>query len=480
MKLNSIQTKIISLVVIVLFLIISSVVYISVNNQKNNLLNSVKDTLVLLTDFLNITLKNIMLNGQAPVAINTMTDLKTISDLSEIDIYRTDGDVAFFDYKTLDYVNSYQKKHIFQKTERVNRKMSDDPNFKKVLEKEQPIIHELSSATNDPSGKKIRIQEMEYFFPIRNIQECWECHGTAAESGSLRGIAHFKVSLGSVYYKIKWASIIIIVMLLIAGLTAVLLILIMLHNMVLKPLLKIGNTVKNFGEGNLDIKVEIKNKDELGDLSQKINGMFKDVKERINLSKYVSKSTDMLVKQGISHNDHVERKNIAVLFSDIRGFTSYAEKSDPDEVIKNLNLILQVQADIVEKNGGDIDKFVGDELMAIFDDEYTAVKCAYQMILEVANINKEKKFDLYVGIGINCGEVIAGHIGSKNRAEFAVIGDTVNLASRLCSLAKKSMLLISEDVYKKVHTRVDARLIPDQRIKGKDKSVDFYVVAGVK
>jgi adenylate cyclase len=169
--------------------------------------------------------------------------------------------------------------------------------------------------------------------------------------------------------------------------------------------------------------------------------MFIKVHERLELSKYVSRSTDELVTRG-GHQGIGEKKSITVLFSDIRNFTAFSDKNDPETVITELNKILQAQADIVVSNGGDIDKFVGDEVMAIFDNPYNAVKSAYQMIKAIVNLNRENSTSLYIGIGINSGEVLAGNIGSNDRREYAVIGDTVNVASRLCNLAKPNMILI--------------------------------------
>ena len=114
--------------------------------------------------------------------------------------------------------------------------------------------------------------------------------------------------------------------------------------------------------------------------------------------------------------------------------------------------------------------------MAVFEDESTALHCAFDMILRVKNLN----LGLEVGIGINTGEVLAGNIGSQNRQEYAVIGDTVNVASRLCSLAKPGTLLISEPFYRKVESEVTAEILKDQVIKGKRQLIDVYEVRSIK
>ena len=224
----------------------------------------------------------------------------------------------------------------------------------------------------------------------------------------------------------------------------------------------------------------MKSSDEIGTLSAKINDMIKGLDERFKLTKYVSKTTENLItKHDGELNFKAEKKEITVLFSDIRGFTSYSEIHQPEEVIGHLNKVLQAQTVIIEKFEGDIDKFIGDELMAIFTDEFKAVSCAIELIKAVQKVDKEINQNLNIGIGINTGEVVAGNIGSENRLEYAVIGDPVNLASRLCSFAGPGAILISENTYNKVKSKVDAKLVPNKQVKGKKEPVNIYIVRGI-
>ncbi len=445
------------------------VFYISINNQKNYLLSLAKDGLYVHTEILNSNIKTVMLDGKAPLAITSMKNMKNISALKEVEIYRTDGEVAFIDYDTLNFVNKYQNDINFERTDRVAQKMTDNKYFQLAISKHKEQFNEL---------KKER--EIEYFFPIDNDGDCQKCHGSQEESGRIRGIAHFKISTKNIYKDIQNATIILIILFISAGITLAVLLILMLRKIIINPLLKIGSTVNKFGQGDLNIKVDLKNKDELGDLSSELNEMFKRIKERVELSKFVSKSTDEMIKKGKLVDGEGEKKIITVLFADIRGFTSFSEGKPPDVVIKNLNRILQTESRIVENHGGDIDKFVGDELMAIFDNEYIAIKCAYEMIIEVKKINKKFNTPLFIGIGINTGEIIAGNIGSENRLEYAVIGDAINLASRLCNIARANMLLISQSTYEKVKNKVKVKLIEKQKIKGIAESVNIYVVQSLK
>ena len=198
-----------------------------------------------------------------------------------------------------------------------------------------------------------------------------------------------------------------------------------------------------------------------------------------HFSKDVPKPIDKSVKKD-NLRFKTEKKRAIVLFSDIKRFTNYAEKNEPELVVKNLNKILRVQANIVEEYNGDINKFIGNEIMAIFEDEYQAVKCGYEIIKNVYLNNKKENIDLYISIGINTGEVIAGNIGTKNKLEYTVIGKVVNLASKLCDIAEPNMMLISESTYKKVNRKVKVKLISNQKTKSKTGIANFYVVQSIK
>jgi adenylate cyclase len=473
MKLNSIRVKIISLIFLVLLLIVAVSLYISVDNQRRNLLEATQRTLFTNTELLNRVIRNIMINGEAPIAVNTMSSLAEIPEFQEIRIYRVDGSNAFNDYATLDFVNRYQNKITFSKTPRLEKNIFNDANFQKVLGTSSPLEY------RDLDKQK----HIEYFYPIlNNDNRCKACHGDPAtgQVAFVRGVAHFTISVERTLDQINAATLSLTLLFAALGIGFTVILIFFMRGLIIRPLQRIGGAVTAIGEGNLEARVQIKNRDELGDLASKINDMIKGLNERFHLSKYVSRSTENLIVSGGTSGAQSEKKRITVLFSDIRGFTSYTEAQEPETVISELNAILEAQAEIVEKYGGDIDKFVGDELMAVFEDEFTAVRCAVDLVKAVYTLNKKRNTELFIGVGINCGDVIAGNIGSTNRLEYAVIGDAVNLASRLCGLAKRNMILISEAVYKNVENRVEVQLVANQKIKGKAEAVNVYAVKAVK
>lgn len=188
-----------------------------------------------------------------------------------------------------------------------------------------------------------------------------------------------------------------------------------------------------------------------------------------------------------------KRKECTILFSDIRGFTSMSEKMSPEEVVGILNEYFTVMVNLVFEYGGTLDKFIGDAIMAVWgapishpDDVKRAVLCALKMGDELKKLQEkwqsEGKPAFDTGIGINTGEVVVGNIGSLERMDYTVIGDNVNLASRLESLNKeyKSHILISEMTYNKIKDIVEVRPIEEVQVKGKTEKIMIYEVVGKK
>lgn len=177
---------------------------------------------------------------------------------------------------------------------------------------------------------------------------------------------------------------------------------------------------------------------------------------RANYSRFMP---EYVVKQLLENPESFKlggvNQTVTVLFADIRGFTAFSEKENPEKVVGLLNRYFSVMSEIIFAYGGTLDKYIGDGLMAIFgapnatpEDAGNAVKTAITMQKRLAALNKELKSEglnrIDVGIGLHTGEAVIGYIGSEQRSEYTAIGDTVNLASRLESNAKGGQILISE------------------------------------
>ena len=206
-------------------------------------------------------------------------------------------------------------------------------------------------------------------------------------------------------------------------------------------------------------------------------------KVKSTFKKYVSEN---IVDELLLNEDSLElggvEQEVCVLFSDIRGFTSMSERMEPSKVVTLLNSFFDKMIDVVFKYNGTLDKIIGDELMVLYgaplkktNDILNAVKTAKEMFATLDKFNikmlEEGYPKLNIGIGINYGKVICGNIGSEQQMNFTVIGDTVNLASRLCSAAKPGEIIISDSVYKNLDDTFGFSLNEKLSLKGKKQPV---------
>lgn len=253
--------------------------------------------------------------------------------------------------------------------------------------------------------------------------------------------------------------------------------------LVVRPLLTIGDTAEQVGVGDLSVEAVIQSKDEIGALAERINNMIFGLRERLHLTKFVSGGTVDAVKEadlsGVALGG--ERRNAVVFFSDIRGFTSYSEKVEPEQVINMLNTYLNEQAVIVKKHNGDIDKFVGDELMAVFKGEKMiehAIESAIEIQKTMNRLREETGDLIHVGIGINAGPVVMGAMGSKERMDYTVLGDNVNLAARLCNKAGPDEIIISQKAIGLINDDHSFRLmnLKPISVKGKKEPIAIFKV----
>lgn len=246
---------------------------------------------------------------------------------------------------------------------------------------------------------------------------------------------------------------------------------------IVNPIQDLTLLVKEVASGDLSKNIPVKGKDEIATLGGEFNKMIAIWREKLHMQKYVSKSTQQMITEAQTTEKHVspERKEITIFFSDVRGFTSFSESHDALEVINRINELFDIQVPIIEKHGGDIDKFVGDEIMALFPNPAAAFKAAVEIQQNMRKLNKTKKEPLQIGIGINYGEAILGDIGSSDSLDWTAIGDTVNLGARLCSSAPADRIILSEYAFKKIKTSV-AIEEGAIRVKGKNKEIKIYTI----
>ena len=260
-----------------------------------------------------------------------------------------------------------------------------------------------------------------------------------------------------------------------------------------RPIKKLAEGAKALGLGHLDHRVSIKRTDEFGDLAYAFNRMAEDLElnEKIKASfgRYVT--PEIVDKILANPNDRWMRGakvEVTVLFVDIRDFMSFSDHMDSEQIVDLLNDYFTRVTDVAIKEGGHINKFVGDEAMIVFgapvpnpDHAKTAVRSALKIQKEITRLNQEKRVgheDIRIGIGINSGEMIAGNLGSQRKMEYTVIGDHVNIASRLTALAKAGEILISSWTYDLFENKKSLRVEERGRVpvKGRREEVIVYNV----
>lgn len=207
---------------------------------------------------------------------------------------------------------------------------------------------------------------------------------------------------------------------------------------------------------------------------------------RANLARYLSPQiVDQIIKQDVQVNLGGDRKEVTVLFSDIRDFTSISESMKPEQLVEFLNDYFTEMARIIFDHHGSLDKYIGDAIVAVFgsliplkNSAEAGVKAAIEMMWEMVRLNKKWKerygFNMEMGVGINTGEVFLGNIGSPERMEFTVIGDTVNIASRFSGLARGRQILTTRSTRDRLGPGMNIRPLPSTKVKGKADELEVF------
>lgn len=217
-----------------------------------------------------------------------------------------------------------------------------------------------------------------------------------------------------------------------------------------------------------------------------------DAKTRAQFQRLLSPNlVDQVVKGKLQLEKGGALSEVTMLFSDIRGFTSMSESRAPQEIVRLLNEYFELMVDVLFKYEGTLDKFVGDEIVALFGApvsmpkaELKAVQCALDMMKALSEFNRlrvnEGQEEIRVGIGINTGTVVTGAIGSSRALQYTAIGDPMNTASRLCSVAKPGEIILSEATYQKVKNEVAVVPMDAVRVKGKADPLRIYNAVGLR
>ncbi|HNW11667.1 MAG TPA: adenylate/guanylate cyclase domain-containing protein [Candidatus Rifleibacterium sp.] len=271
----------------------------------------------------------------------------------------------------------------------------------------------------------------------------------------------------------------------------------LLFKSIQQPLDVLGDKMRRLAEGDFAIQTSVFFDDEIGRLKLNFNRMVDQLKEREELKDTFGKYVSIEIARHLIENRKVSLggENIAatVLFSDIRNFTTMSEQMSPEEVVSMLNSYFSYITEPVMENHGVINKFIGDAVMAIFtphlgSDNHVedAINAALGMRQRLAELNAsgQLKMPVRFGVGLNTGNLVAGNIGTEKRFEYTVIGDTVNVASRMESLSKNldHDIILSQATVDQIPSGFAARLQLEKtepvQIKGKSQPAAVYKLLG--
>jgi len=261
-----------------------------------------------------------------------------------------------------------------------------------------------------------------------------------------------------------------------------------------RPINEIVTQMKNMTKGKPSRYAVVRTKDEIGKLGEGFNLMVDGLREREKIKSLFGQYLTREISDEIL-NGHVDLGgdlyNATILFADIRNFTSISEKMTPKEVVDFLNSYLSGMIDVIIANNGIIDKFMGDGILAVFgvpvsseDHAESGIKAALAMNEKLEELNRERSsqglFPIKIGIGVHSGPVIGGNLGNSNKLEYTVIGDTVNVASRIENLTKRynSSLIVSGTTFEKIppllKKKVNMKAIANAEIRGKAQPLTLY------
>ena len=261
-----------------------------------------------------------------------------------------------------------------------------------------------------------------------------------------------------------------------------------------RPVDELTEASRRVSRGNLETRVDLLRADEFGPLIDEFNRMVTGLREKERVEetfgRHVGKQAARLILDGELGARGVET-NVTIMFVDIRNFTSRCESCSPQKIVELLNRFLTEMVEIVESNSGMVNKFLGDGFMAIFGltpepgrQQHEAVGAGQKMLQRLGDLNQELSaagFEpLEIGIGLHSGPAIVGSIGSPRRMEFTVIGDTVNIASRVESLTKRLQcaFLVTEATRNGISDDIGAEPFPPQQVRGQSECLTVWGVAG--
>ncbi|MBW7875762.1 MAG: adenylate/guanylate cyclase domain-containing protein [Candidatus Cloacimonetes bacterium] len=267
-----------------------------------------------------------------------------------------------------------------------------------------------------------------------------------------------------------------------------------LNLLLVKPLYELMNVLKRVGTGDLKVESSIRSGDEIEVLSDAFNEMVLGLRQKETMGRFLT-GMEMKEVMAVSESGKElaltgEKRQITILFSDIRDFTTICEDADPEVIILALNTYFAAMISEIESQHGTLDKLIGDAVMAVFEEEeglepsgLRAARCAWAMQQVLKDLRPQMVAkgwpEFRIGIGLNTGIAVVGNVGSQNTLSRTVLGDCVNLAARIESLSKNgkhSCILLADNVNSVISTHFATEFLMETVVKGKSVPVRIFEI----
>lgn len=259
-----------------------------------------------------------------------------------------------------------------------------------------------------------------------------------------------------------------------------------------RPIERLAGLMRRVGEGELDVQAVPTGADEVAQLAESFNSMTTGLRQKHVLEKYVPLGARKEIQQNVEGRIELggNRVKATILFSDLRGFTSMSEALPPDEVVSVLNEYLERMTRTIMGNGGDINEYIGDAILAVFHEPEGARRAVLSALLmqDQLELLRQKRTGtvlatLRMGIGIHTGDVVEGNIGTAERVKFSVVGDTVNLAARIQDRSRDGRftnILLSEETARELADSFVLEAFGDIQFKGRRVETKVFEVVGLR
>ncbi len=256
-----------------------------------------------------------------------------------------------------------------------------------------------------------------------------------------------------------------------------------------RPISNLAQATDEISKGNYTYRIKLKRNDELGHLARAFNHMNAELLQKDLVQKRFGKYVGLEVAELIASQTEKDwlkgkRCEASIIFTDIRGFTRHAETLEPEDLVAQLNVYLEIVAEVISAQGGYVDKFIGDAVLGVFGVPVPLADHADQALNAALEIQRRLSAERHagnalleaVGISIHTGMVLSGNIGSRRRLEYTVIGDSVNVAASLNGVAGPGEIVITQSCHTSINQTIDVIKLPPQMIKGRVSPIDAYCI----